>query len=247
MRLKKIVKLYEKHAVSVSGMTGAGKDMLTANVIERRGLPHVTNCHYNSLSMPYDYNAIDCGGNTYRNFIDGDVNFYEFPYFDGCDIYLSDCGIYFPSQYCNELNKAYSNLPTFVALARQLGKSHVHFNSQNVGRVWDKIREMSDVYIYCNWCKVLPFGIVIQKITIYDKYQSCADRVKPCRIRKPLICSSERRTQIKMYLDNYHNTHGEVRSAFLIYRNKSKYDTRFFKTMLKGGKRIEREEKPHKM
>lgn len=244
MRIKKIIKLYKNHAVSVCGMIGSGKDMLTSNVIERRKLPHVSNCPYNSLTMPYSYEAISCGENTYKNFVEGELNKYEFPYFDGCDIYLSDCGVYFPSQFCNELNRDYKYLPTFMALSRQLGKCHVHFNAQNLNRVWDKIREMADVYIRCKKCIVLFGGrVVIQTITLYDKYQSCVDRIEPCRIRKPFFANKEQKTSIELYRDNFYNTHGEVKNHILIYVNKSKYDTRFFKTMLKGGKSIERKEK----
>lgn len=244
MRLKKIVKLYEKHAVSVSGMIGSGKDMLTANVIERRRLPHVSNCPYNALTMPYQYDAITCGENSYKSFVEGSLKKYEFPYFDGCDIYLSDCGVYFPSQFCNELNRDYKYLPTFMALSRQLGKCHVHFNAQNLNRVWDKIREMADVYIRCKRCIVLFGGrLVIQSITIYDKYQSCVDRLEPCRIKKPLICNKDRRLQIDMYKDNFYNSHGTVKNAVLVYWNKSKYDTRFFKTMLKGGENVVKKDK----
>lgn len=241
MRLKKIKRLYEKHAVSVSGMIGSGKDMLTANIIERRRLPHVSNCNYNALTIPYNYEALCCGENTYKNFVEDKLQKYEFPYFDGCDIYLSDCGVYFPSQFCNELNRDYKYLPTFMALSRQLGKCHVHFNAQNLNRVWDKIREMADVYIRCKKCFVLFKGkIVIQTITIYDKYESCVSRLNPCRVRTPLLCSKEKKMQIDMYKDNFYNTNGKVKNRILIYWNKSDYDTRYFKTLLKGGKAIDK-------
>lgn len=246
--IDRIRKEYERRAVSVSGMVGSGKDMLTANVIERRKLPHISNCHYNSLTMPYQYEELSCGNNTYKDFVEGTLKKYDYPYFDGCDIYLSDCGIYFPSQYCNELNKAYKNLPTFMALTRQLGKCHVHFNAQNINRVWDKIREMADLYIYCRWIKVvrIPFTkktIAFQMLTMYDKMESCVNRVKPCRVKKPLLANREVRSQIEMYKDNFSNTHGSVKNRFLIYFNKAEYDSRFFKAMLKLGKGEKDEEK----
>lgn len=65
---------------------------------------------------------------------------YEYPYPDGTDIYIADAGIYFPSQFCNELNRDYKYFPTFMALTRHLGEANVHFNVQNLNRVWDKIR-----------------------------------------------------------------------------------------------------------
>ena len=35
------------------------------------------------------------------------------PYPDGTDIYLSDAGIYFPSQFCSELNREYPFMAVF--------------------------------------------------------------------------------------------------------------------------------------
>lgn len=244
--IDKIRREYEKRAVTVTGMIGSGKDLLTANVIERRGMPHISNCPYNKLTMPYNYEALTCGGNTYRDFVEGTIKKYDFPYFDGCDIYLSDCGIYFPSQYCNELNKQYKFLPTFMALSRQLAQGHVHTNCQNLNRIWDKIREMSDLYIYCRWVKVIRIPIikkqlVLQYFTMYDKAQSCMDRVKPCMVKMPILPKREVKAQIKMYKDNYTNTHGMVRNKFIVYINKASYDTRFFKALLKNGKGEENE------
>lgn len=246
--IDKVRKEYEKRAVSVSGMVGSGKDLLTANVIERRKLPHISNCPYNKLTMPYKYEELNCGENTYKEFIRGTLNKYNYPYFDGCDIYLSDCGIYFPSQYCNELNREYKNLPTFMALTRQLGECHVHFNAQNINRVWDKIREMSDIYYYSRWVKLikLPFikkNVVIQLLTRYEFVESCIKRIKPCRIKMPLLAKQDTKNQILMYKDNFTNLHGSVRNRLLIYINKAEYDSRFFKTMLKLGKEAEKNEK----
>lgn len=231
MNINKVVKLFENGSVSVCGMRGKGKDMLTANVIARRKTPHISNCPYTPETIPFDYSVLDIG-NTYKDFIEGTVKPYVFPYPDGTDIYLSDCGVYFPAQYCNELNRDYKAFPAFIALSRHLFKGSVHFNSQDIGRPWDKLKEQSDVFIMCLWCKVIC-GFVFQKIRIYERFDACKARVQPCRIHKPLIClDPDRRLQIQMYLDNYANSHGMVKEHFLIYRNRSNYDTRFFRTLL---------------
>lgn len=147
--------MYKEGSVCVCGLVGRGKDMLMANVVVRRGIPYVGNTNYCSeLYIPFNYKDIDCGGNTYDDFINGTLKYYEYPYPDGTDIYLGDLGVYFPSQYCSELNHKYKNIPTFLALSRQLGKAHVHFNVQNLNRAWDKVREMSEKYVWCSWCKV---------------------------------------------------------------------------------------------
>lgn len=235
MRFRKIVRMFERGSVCVFGVRGAGKDLLMSNVIARRALPYVSNVPYGGEQFPLDFDLIDCGRNTYTDFLAGEVNAYDFPYPDGTDIYLSDAGVYLPSQYCGEINKRYPYIATFQALSRHLGQSNFHFNAQSLNRVYDKVREQSEQYILCNWCRVI-FGFVIQRVTIYDKYDSAVAKVKPCRIRKPLIClSAERRERIAMYLDDFYNKHGSVRSALLIYRHKGTYDTRYFKTFL-GGK-----------
>lgn len=237
MRLKKIIKMFERGAVSVCGMRGSGKDLLTANVVVRRKKPYVSNIDYGGQYMPFNYRLIDCGMNTYKQLLENECNKYDFPYCDGADIYLSDCGIYFPSQYCSNLNKDYPYLPTFMALSRQLGECNVHTNAQNLNRVWDKIREQSDTYIMTLRCLYIPLvKFVIMKIRIYENYDSAAARVRPCRVRVPLL-NPTRRQNALLYKDDFINRHGEITEHFLFFRNKSKYNTRYFKTLLEGGAR----------
>lgn len=237
MRFKKIVKLFEDGNVCVTGLRGTGKDLLTANVVVRRKQPYVSNIDYGGYYAPFDTSKINLGENTYRNFISGDVHHYEFPYSRGSDIYISDVGVYFPSQYCNELNRDFKFLPGYLALCRQVSHNNVHINVQNLNRAWDKIREQSDTYIRCRRCVYIPFiKVVIQLITIYDKYESCVNRVQPCRVSIPFF-NPAGRAQVDVYRDNFFNTHGSVKNRILIYRNKSNYDTYYFEKLLKDGKR----------
>ncbi len=235
MNMKKIIKLFQSGNVCVCGLRGRGKDMLFANVAVRRGLPYVSNTDYGGCHIPFDPLTYDCGGNTYENFINDDIFFYEYPHADGTDIYLSDAGIYFPAQHCKELNKKFGFISTFVAISRQLGECNFHFNVQNLNRVWDKIREQSDIYIMCNWCKVLFGGLVFQKVTIYEKYESAVDRVpsyKPPRVR----LNSDRKLNLEMEKQRYRTSYGEIKVRYLLYFNKSNYDTRVFKAMLSAGR-----------
>lgn len=238
MRFKRIVKLFKKSNVCVSGLRGCGKDMMISNVIRRRKEPYVANIDYGGEYAPLDFDHINCGGNTYKNIIKGDVKSYEYPYSKGSDIYISDIGVIFPSQYCSQLNNQFPEVPTFMALSRHLGRCNVHINTQNLNRCWDKVREQSDTYINCRWCKVLNLKfikIVFQGITIYDKYQSCVDRVKPCRVRVPIFNKVARMNALT-YRDNFINTHGKVKNKLLIYRHKGDYNTYHFYDLLKWGK-----------
>jgi hypothetical protein len=243
MRIKTVVKMFKKGNVCVTGLRGTGKDMLTSNVVVRRKEEYVSNidyggkyAHYNEL----DFNKLDLGGNTYKNLLEGNVKYYKYPYPSGSDIYISDVGVYFPSQYCNELNRDYKHLPMYMALSRQVSHNNVHINVQNLNRAWDKIREQSDIYIRCRRCIVLFGKIVIQQITTYDKYQSCVDRVEPCKIRVPTMAKREVKENAKMYLDKFRNSYGTIKNHLLIYWNKSTYDTYYFEKLFEGGVKSEK-------
>lgn len=235
MRLKRIINMFKQGNVCVTGLRGTGKDLLTGNVIVRRKKPYVSNLDYTSKKnyQRLDFNKLDCGCNSYTQFITGKVNKYTFPYVYSSDVYISDAGIYLPSQYNNFLNRDYPHLPTYFALSRQISDNNVHINVQNLNRVWDKLREQSDTYICCNKCFYLKrFKLVFQIITIYNKAQSCIDRVNPCRVPLSMLGNASSRMQARIYRDNFYNTHGKVKRTLLIYFNKSKHDTLYFGNLL---------------
>ena len=229
--MRKIIKLFQSGNVCVCGLRGRGKDMLFSNVVVRRNLPYVCNTNYGGDHIPFKPMDYDCGGNTYENFLNDKLFHYAYPHADGTDIYIADAGVYFPSQYCGDLNKRYGYISTFMALSRHLGECNVHFNVQNLNRVWDKIREQSDIYIMCNWCKVLFGRLVIESVTIYEKYDSAVNRVPPYRPPRVRM-NSDRKMSLHMDKQKYRITHGEIKRRTLIYFNKSGYNTRVFKDML---------------
>lgn len=232
--MRKIVKMFEDGNVLVFGLRGRGKDMLMANVVCRRKKPYVSNVDYGGQWFPLDLDKLD-PKNTYDNFLRGDVNYYEFPYPDGTDVYISDAGVYFPSQYQGQLCAKYPTYPVAYALSRHTGKYNYHTNSQAIGRIWDKIREQADQWILCNRCYVLG-RLVIQSVTIYDKYESACAKVPPFPLSRPLF--DPNRIQLwEIQKANYLIAHGDVKRRWLIYWNRSNYDTRRFKEMLKNGKK----------
>ena len=212
-----------------------------ANVVVRRKLPYVSNVNYDPNYHQFIPLEFNCGKNVYDNFLTGDVKYYAFPYADGTDLYISDAGIYFPAQYCNELNRKYGYISTFMALSRHLGECNVHVNVQNLNRCWDKIREQSDIYIMCNGLWKLPlrlFGVVFQVVTIYELYDSAVKRVPPFRVPKPWF-SPDRIQQWRLAKQQYDISYGSIKRRLLIYRNKSNYNTRIFKEVLENGKKKE--------
>ena len=229
--MKRIIKLFRSGNVCVFGLRGRGKDLLMSNVVIRRELPYVCNTNYGGKHFPLKMQEFDCGKNTYDDFLLGSVKPYSYPYADGVDIYISDAGVYFPAQYCSELNRKYGYFSTFMALSRHLGECNVHFNVQNLNRVWDKIREQSDIYICCNWSRMLFGKYVIQKVTIYEQYDAAVMRVPPYRAPKVRM-NQDRKMNLAMAKQNYRIAHGSINSRIIFYKNKSTYDTRIFKKML---------------
>lgn len=228
-------KLFDKHSVAISGAKGSGKDMLFGNVIARRKAKYyISNTDYKIRGKRYISLKLDkfMTNNRYDNFIRDKISPYVYPYPDNVDIYIADCGIYFPSQYNGELNRDYKEFPTFMALSRQLGNCFVHTNCQAPNRVWDKIREQSDIYITCLSCKVIG-KLVIQRVRLYERYDSYVSQIQPFRGQIKLSKGSrERAFESKL---NYENQHGKIVERVLIYKNKTKYDTRLFKTLLEKG------------
>lgn len=244
MTLRKIQRLFENGNVCVCGERGAGKDMLFANIINCRNLPYISNAEYikkKGLKIQYyplDFSAINCGGNTYKNFMSGKLLPYKYPYPLGVDVYITDVGVYMPSQYCNELNKYYKEIPTFMALSRHLGECNVHINVQNLNRAWDKLREQSRTYITCLKCRVLrlPFNrqLVVQRVRIYEKSQSCVDNVPALKLPFYMYLGRDR-MQARLYKLNYRISHGSIIDRNLVYFNRSNYDTHVFRDMLEKG------------
>lgn len=234
MPLKKIIKLFEKGNVCVVGLKGTGKDMLFANVAVRRMKPYISNTDYGGQYIPFDYReTLALNGNSCREFIQGEIKSYTFPFPDGTDIYLADTGVYFPSQEQPFLDKNFKGIPLFMALSRHLSQSSVHCNCQNLDRIWTKIKEMSDTYILCKWCKVI-LGVTFQLVWVYDRAESCQLRVPPCPYKPPIFCPRESRELWKMKILDYKVAHGDIKPLLLIYKNKSNYDTRVFKSILGG-------------
>ena len=234
MRFKKIIKLFEDSNVCVCGLRGRGKDLLMSNVVIRRKLPYICNIDYGEQHYEFNYDNLNCGCNKYTDFITGKVNRYVFPYPDGTDVYLSDAGIYFPSQFCSELNRQFPYMSVFQAISRHVGDCNFHFNAQNLNRVWDKIREQSDIYILCRRCWYIK-GFVLQQITIYDKYESAVSRMKPLRLPVSFGFNKEANMMRKIQIAQFEASHGSIKNAILIYKNRSSYNTRQFKQILENG------------
>lgn len=230
--MRKIIKLFESGNVSVSGMMGTGKDVLFGNVIRRINRPYISNLDYGGQRIKFDPAMLNFN-NTWRNLMENNVKRFDYAFPDKFHYYISDAGIYMPSQEQGTLCKEYAHIPTSMPMIRQVCGCWFHTNTQNLNRVWDKVREQSDTYIRCIFCKVLFKFLVIQYVIIYESYDAAVARVPPFPLKRPLF-NKNRIQQYDIQKMNYQIKFGKVQPRLLIYINRSKHDTRGFKEMFKN-------------
>lgn len=142
-----LVKEFRRCNVMVFGKKGSGKDVIFAHVIALRGEKHYSNIPYDDNTEVIELYEINAGDNTFEDCINGEIEKFDPRFDEGCDIYVSDAGIYFPNTLNEKLDKLYPSMPVFMALSRHLYHNNVHTNCQALGRPWKKIREQADSYI----------------------------------------------------------------------------------------------------
>lgn len=230
---RKFVKMFKEGNVVVSGLRGRGKDLAFCYVINKRKENYISNVQYSKENKKYkrfefDTKVWELAGNTYKDMVDGTTKKYVYPYPDGIDYYISDAGIYFPAQYHSELDKKYKSAPIFQALSRQLGDCNVHTNTQKQNRLWDKMREQSDIYVVMRGAKFIPkTKIFFLKYTTYTVAEEAEKQTK-----KPHFGIGKRAREAKQ---NYMSNHGEIKNGFFVGRLQYNFDSRRFKRILENG------------
>lgn len=164
--------------VMVFGKKGSGKDVIFGHVIALRNEKHYSN-------IPYDYNTevinlsdIAAGDNTFVDCINGTIRKFEPRFDEGCDIYVSDAGIYFPSTLHKALDELYPSMPVFMALSRHLYNNNVHTNCQAFERPWIKIREQADSYIQVLRTDVCDDCLLVHVVG-YGRYKDAESENNP--------------------------------------------------------------------
>lgn len=250
---RELVKLFDYGSVLVFGMRGRGKDTLFNYVINTRKQKYISNVKYTKSVdkfIQFDpLHQMDVGGNTPINLIENDIIPYEYPLEDGIDYYISDAQAYFPSQDYQYLNKRYRSLPLFQGISRHLGNCNVHCNTQVLNRVWDKLREQSDIYIQCRNCKYTawywrPWSVlnflwfkngrpfidksptVKLKYIIYEKYEAALNNKRPY--------PRGHGKQYRAAKASYEAENGKILVRKIKFRSPYDYDDRVFKTILRG-------------
>ena len=221
--IARIADLFELNNVIVYGKKGKGKDVLFAAVIHKREKPHFSNIKYEESTDVKSINYLSVAPNIYENFINGNVVVIPKNIEEKKDYYLSDGGIYLPSQYDSLLSRNYPSLPIFYALSRHLGNMNVHVNVQNLNRLWIKLREQADTYIRLSGAIKLP-GYILLKTTTYENYDDAVKNLKPV---KKLLKGEVVRTE--------ESSRGEIKNRLLLVPKRwLKYDSRYFHRVVYG-------------
>lgn len=230
---RKLLKIFADGNVIVTGHKGRGKDLLFSWIVNKRDTTALSNVKYSSKTVVVPIKDLNIDPNTYQRFIDGKTEEIEKnPEWEGKDYFLSDGGLYLPSQYQADLVKKYPTLPLFYAVSRHLYEMNVHVNIQNLNRLWDKLREQADYYVDMVKAKRKFWRIFELRCTVYDNYEAAEKRVQPFVVQRGLILKDK--TQ-RALAQQHKATYGNIeRLRFWIILPKAHYDTRHFHKQLFG-------------
>lgn len=227
-----LVKCFEEENCIVFGPKGSGKDLIDNKVIESRKEPCYANIPYNKeYCVVRSIKDFSVEPNTYKDILNGSIKKIDKINKEHCDMYISDGGIFLPSQHAGDLVKNYPSLPIYYALSRHLTNSNIHINTQYLGRVWDKLREQAAYYIRAVHTTKLAIkiknkehGFLITDFIIYDNYQSALSKLRPFE-NKRLFEGAEGAAAKADFIAK----HGNIRSYKIIQTIGSvHYDSRHF-------------------
>lgn len=204
--------------VIVFGKKRTGKDLLFAHVIYLRDDKHYANIPYNDNTEVIELKDISVGDNDFLSIIENKIEKISRRFDLGKDIYLSDAGIFFPSQYYQILDKQFKGMPITFAICGHLFQNNIHLNCQELTRVWDKLREQADCYIRVLGNEWHGSYVLVNAIT-YTDYNAANRGILPPAAK------SERE------LAEFQSQHGEVvYRTFRIYEKELEYNTHYFAT-----------------
>lgn len=225
----RIKRAFIEGSVMVSGRKRFGKDILFQCMINARNEPYFANYDYGGDYTHITMQELCLKDNDYKSFINGDVK--EIPKYDkleGHDVYISDAGIYLPSQFDSLLHKLYPSLPITYALSGHLYKNGLHCNTQRLDRVWKALREQADYFVLMRKrCLKLPFFFVLFT-TEYTKLESAMQELAPM---KSTLFNKYGKAEKELYKAK----HGFIKDGLIIVSKRSlHYDTRAFHKILFG-------------
>jgi len=232
----RIKNAFKNGNVIVTGRKGFGKDILFQSVINWRKERYLSNLNYGGDYQPFNLKELELTPNTYHNFVKGEIVKVDKPKgFEKTDIYISDGGVYLPSQADYLLHKTYPSLPITYALNRHLYANGIHVNAQRIERIWKALREQADYFVLMRKRPLkLPFFLVLFT-TEYDRYESARQELQPM---VNTLFNKYSKAEKNLFTAN----HGYVKNGLLIVPKWSlKYDSRAFHEIIYGYK-VDRKE-----
>ena len=227
----RIKQAFKQGNVIVTGRKGFGKDILFQSVINWRKEKYLSNLNYGGKFQPFNLKDLELTPNTYHNFVKGTIEKCEKNQgFEKTDIYISDAGVYLPSQADYLLHKTYPSLPITYALNRHLYANGIHCNAQRIDRIWKALREQADYFVLMRKRPLkLPFFLVLYT-TEYDRYDSARQELQPM---VNTLFNKYSKAEKSLFTAN----HGFVKNGLIIVSKRSlKYDSRAFHEILYGVK-----------
>lgn len=222
---REMIRRFKDNNVIVFGRKGKGKDLLFQYVINKRKREkYSANISYGHKWQELKLKDLSLYPNTFEDLLNENIQkLPKQPFEDKQDIYISDAGNYFPSQYDYLLHKHYKSAPLYYSLCRHISNNNIHCNAQNLERIWKALREQADTYIWVNKRKKVFFGFCLRvDYIIYDKYETARNEVRPLKtgIRKTL--KDQKKIQ--------ESQSGLCKAGhFYIRKGKIKYNTRAFR------------------
>lgn len=238
----RIKQAFKQGNVIVTGRKGFGKDILFQSVINWRKEKYLSNLNYGGKFQPFNLKDLELTPNTYHNFVKGTIEKCEKKEgFEKTDIYISDGGVYLPSQADYLLHKTYPSLPITYALNRHLFANGIHVNAQRIERIWKALREQADYFVLMRKRPLkLPFFLVLFT-TEYDRYESARQELQPM---VNTLFNKYSKAEKNLFTAN----HGFVKNGLIIVRKSTlKYDSRAFHEIIYGEKAPRKETLWHKI
>ena len=228
-----VAKKFKQGNCIVWGKKRKGKDLLFQKVIVKRkkekyqtNYPKEFGYRYKQIAQ-INMNDLSVYPNTYESLIANVIK--KIPYYrelEKVDTYISDGGIYLPSQYNHILNKLYPSMPIFYSVIGHLRDSNIHVNyNGHITRLWDKLREQADDYFKVERT-IWIFGLIaFTKVRYYEEYNTAEAGVLP--MKKGFMNKDQ-----KALYEQFKAQYGEIKRFWIVSFSKQvHYDTRYFRRL----------------
>lgn len=226
-----LIEAFENFNCCVFGLRGKGKDCIFNKVINAREQPCYATIPYNKdYCVQEQLEHFSVSPNTQEDIVSGNVKIIPKSLKENTDLYISDAGNYLPAQDCASLLKKYPGFPAFYSFSRHLYNMNIHHNTQEIGRVWNILREQTGRWIMAEKTTCLFKTFLITSFIIYDKEESAVLNMRP--FKTSLFNKDARALKI-----DFEAKHGQIKRYKIIQLTKNMhYDSRWAHEMFFGYK-----------